>query len=92
MGLSPHKIPNGIISTAIFVTIGSPAKILVVVGSLNGLILPLSLGCVLLASRRKDIIGDYIHPSWMIWSGVLMVIFTGWMGFNSLSGILNLFK
>ncbi|GHS95267.1 membrane protein [Synergistales bacterium] len=81
-----------IISTAVFVTIGSPARILVVVGSLNGLILPLSLGCVLLAARRKDIIGDYIHPSWMIWTGVLMVIFTGWMGFNSLGGILNLFK
>jgi Mn2+/Fe2+ NRAMP family transporter len=81
-----------IVSTVIFVTIGSPAKILVVVGSLNGLILPLSLGCVLLAARRRDIIGDYRHPSWMILTGVLMVVFTGWMGFNSLGGILNLFK
>jgi Mn2+/Fe2+ NRAMP family transporter len=81
-----------IISTVIFVTVGSPAKILVVVGSLNGLILPLSLGCVLLASRRKDIIGEYGHPLWMIIAGCIMVFFTAWLGFRALGGIANLFK
>ena len=81
-----------IISTIIFVTIGSPAKILVVVGSLNGLILPLSLSCVLLASRRRDIIGEYKHPIWMIILGWLMVGFTAWLGIRSLGGIANLFK
>ncbi|MDR1472630.1 MAG: divalent metal cation transporter [Synergistaceae bacterium] len=81
-----------VISTAIFVTVGSPAKILVVVGSLNGLILPLSLASVLLASHRADIIGDYRHPLWMTVSGYIMVIFTSWLGLRALGGIADLFK
>lgn len=81
-----------IISTAIFVTIGSPAKILVVVGSLNGLILPLSLVSVLLATHRKDIVGDYKHPILLTVSGYIMVVFTAWMGVRSLGGIMKLFK
>ncbi len=81
-----------IISTAIFVTIGQPAKILIVVGSINGLILPLSLGSILLAAYRKDIIGDYKHPIWMTAFGYIMVAFTAWLGFKSLGGILKLFQ
>jgi Mn2+/Fe2+ NRAMP family transporter len=81
-----------VISTAVFVTVGNPAKILVVVGSINGLILPLSLACVLLASRRKDIIGEYQHPLWMITLGWCMAVFTAWLGVQSLRGIANLFK
>ncbi len=80
-----------IISTAVFVTIGSPAKILVVVGTLNGMILPLSLACVLLASRRKDIVGDYKHPMWLTICGYIMVIFTAWMGIRAFSNIATLF-
>lgn len=34
-------------------------------GTLNGLILPISLGLILLASRKTKIIGDYKHPVWM---------------------------
>jgi Mn2+/Fe2+ NRAMP family transporter len=81
-----------IISTIIFITVGSPARILIVVGALNGLILPLSLACVLLASRRKDIIGEYKHPTWLIVLGIAMALFTGWLGIRSLSGIVGLFK
>jgi Mn2+/Fe2+ NRAMP family transporter len=80
-----------IISTVIFITIGNPARILVVVGALNGLILPLSLFCVLLASHRKDIIGSYKHPVWMTLLGYIMVIFTAWLGFRALGGIVSLF-
>ncbi len=42
-----------IVSTLIFVTIGQPAKILVAVGSLNGLILPLALAMILLGAYKK---------------------------------------
>ena len=79
-----------VMSTAIFVIVGRPATILIIVGSLNGLILPLSLICVLLASHRKSIVGDYKHPLWMSIPGYIMVAFTAWMGTKALGGILKL--
>lgn len=51
-----------VVSTLAFVTIGQPAKILVLVGSLNGLILPIALGTLLVAAYKKNIVGDYKHP------------------------------
>ena len=50
-------------SSAIMAFIGQPATLLVLAGSLNGLILPITLGSMLLASRRKDIVGEYNHPT-----------------------------
>ena len=80
------------ISTAIFSTMGNPVKLLIVAGSLNGLILPISLGVMLLAAYRKDIIGsDYKHPIVLTVLGWIMVVFTAWMGFKSLTGIMKLF-
>ena len=60
--------------------IGQPATLLVLAGSLNGLILPITLGSMLLASRRKDIVGEYNHPTWLIVLGIITVILTayGW--------------
>ncbi len=63
-----------IISTAIFVSIGKPVKILILVGALNGLILPISLGVMLIAAYRPKIVGDYKHPMWMTIFGVAIVI------------------
>lgn len=80
------------ISTAIFTTIGNPVALLIVAGSLNGLILPVSLGVTLLAAYRKDIIGaDYHHPMALTILGWIMVAFTAWMGCKSLTGIMKLF-
>lgn len=79
-----------LMSTAIFVIVGRPATILIIVGSINGLILPLSLICVLLASHRKAIVGEYKHPLWMSIPGYIMVVFTAWMGTKALGGILKL--
>ena len=81
------------ISSAIFTTMGNPVKLLIVAGSLNGLILPISLGVMLLAAYRKDIIGDtYRHPVVLSVLGWIMVAFTAWMGFKSLTGIMKLFS
>lgn len=79
-------------STLVFITIGQPVKVLVLAGSLNGLILPVTLGAMLLASRRKDIVGDYKHPMWMIVFGVLAVAVTVYAGSISLKGIVALLK
>lgn len=73
-----------VISTLAFVTIGQPAKILVLVGSLNGLILPIALGTLLIAAYKKKIIGDYKHPLWLTVSGALVVIVMAIMGVYTL--------
>ncbi len=81
-----------IASTSILTLIGRPVKLLIVAGSLNGLILPLSLGCVLLAAYKKEVVKDYVHPMWMTALGWVIVVFTAWMGFNSFAGIVKLFQ
>lgn len=82
-----------VISTLVFVSIGQPAKILVLVGSLNGLILPISLGVMLVAAHRKKIVGDYKHPLWLTIFGIIIVIAMSIMGVNTLiNGIPQLFK
>ncbi|MEA4880098.1 MAG: NRAMP family divalent metal transporter [Synergistaceae bacterium] len=80
-----------IASTAILTIVGRPVVLLILAGSLNGLILPLSLGSVLLAAYNKKVVGDYRHPMWMTGLGWVMVVFTAWMGFNSFKGIMKLF-
>lgn len=81
------------VSTAIFSTLGSPVPLLIVAGSLNGLILPVSLGVMLLAAFNKKIVGaDYHHPKVLAALGWIMVVFTAWMGFKSLTGIAKLFS
>ena len=76
-----------VIYTAVFVTIGRPATILVLVGSLNGLILPLTLGVILLAAKNTKIIGDYKHPTWLLIFGVLAAATAAYAGWNSLKGM-----
>ncbi len=63
-----------VVSTAVFLVVGRPVKILVAVGAVNALVLPLSLGAMLLASRRRAIVGDYQHPAWLVWSGVVVAL------------------
>jgi len=80
------------VSTAIFSTMGNPVKLLIFAGSVNGLILPISLGTMLFAAHNKNIIGPtYKHPKVLTVLGWIMVLFTAWMGFKSFTGILKLF-
>jgi len=61
-----------------YLFLGRPVQLLVLAGGLNGLILPVTLGVVLLASRRRDLMGEYRHPAvlqamgWLAW-GVSVV-------------------
>jgi len=69
-----------------------PAVLLVLAGSVNGLILPITLLTILCASRRKDIVGDhYKHPAILIVLGVLVVLLTGYSGIKALPQILTIF-
>jgi len=60
-----------VFSTIIFVLIGKPVKTLVFVGMLNGFILPIALGIMLIASRKTRLMGNYKH------SLILQII--GWL-------------
>ena len=55
----------------VFLTVGRPAQLLVWAGGLNGLVLPLSLGVILVASRRVAIVGAYKHSTHMTIAGAL---------------------
>ncbi len=74
-----------VFSTCIYAFIGRPAKeILVMVGALNGLILPISLGLMLIAALRFKIVGNYKHPVWMSVIGWIVVMAMSWMGIKVL--------
>jgi len=82
-----------ILSTLVFVSIGKPVKILILVGALNGLILPVTLGIMLIAAYKKTIVGDYKHPLWMTIFGGLIVAVMSYMGvFTILNEIPKLFQ
>jgi Mn2+/Fe2+ NRAMP family transporter len=69
-----------VVSTVTFLLVGRPVKVLVAVGALNALILPLSLGAMLLASRRLSVVGAYRHPAWLIVSGGVVALAMAAMG------------
>lgn len=80
-----------VFSTLVFALVGNPVTVLVIVGSLNGLILPLTLGSILLAARNKKIVGtEYHHPTWLLVFGILAVLVTAYAGATSLKGIVAL--
>lgn len=63
-----------LVSSGFFMTAGMPpVGILITAGTLNGFILPVSLGVLLIAVTRKRIVGDYKHPVWMQVAGWVAV-------------------
>ena len=67
-------------STLVMVLVGNPAEVLILVGALNGLILPISLGIILIASRNRKIVGDYKHPIALIVLGVIVALAAAYLG------------
>jgi Mn2+/Fe2+ NRAMP family transporter len=68
------------VSTIVFAVVGRPVKTLILVGALNGLILPVSLGVMLVAARRRSIVGDYRHPAWLSVAGWIVAAAMAAMG------------
>ena len=81
-----------VISTIIFLLIGKPISLLIIAGAINGWILPITLGAILIASRKKSIVGDYKHPIWMLVFGIVAVIVTIITGVLSLQDLATLWK
>lgn len=60
-----------IVSAVVFLLLGNPVRLLVFAGTVNGFILPIGLSLVLIASRKRSLMKDYVHPL------ILQVL--GWM-------------
>jgi Mn2+/Fe2+ NRAMP family transporter len=54
-----------LLSAVLFLWIGKPVNVLVVVGALNGFILPFSLGLILLISKKMRTTNSYHQPVWL---------------------------
>lgn len=72
------------VSTLIMLLLGQPATLLVLAGALNGLILPITLGICLIASKKKSIMGEsYKHPTWLLILGILVVVISAYLGITT---------
>jgi Mn2+/Fe2+ NRAMP family transporter len=67
-----------LISTVVFLLWGKPVFILVIVGTLNGFILPFSLGLMLWVMMKRKL-DHYKHPAWLSLSGWIVVVVMLWM-------------
>ncbi|PTX18380.1 Mn2+/Fe2+ NRAMP family transporter [Pontibacter mucosus] len=82
-----------LVSTAIFVTIGQPVRLLILAGALNGLILPLTLAVILVAAYKPGIMGAYRHPPLLTVFGVLVVLVMAYLsGYTLLQQLPKLFS
>jgi Mn2+/Fe2+ NRAMP family transporter len=77
-GWERHRAPLTIafigISAGVFLFVGRPVRVLILVGALNALILPLSLGAMLLASRRPALLNGYRHSTVLAAAGGLVAL------------------
>ena len=80
-----------VVSTLILIFLGKPAKLLVLAGSLNGLILPITLAITLIASKKQDIVGKYKHSNVLFFLGWIVVLVAAYIGVKSLSKLTELF-
>ena len=78
-----------VLSTAVYLVLGTtPVTLLVFAGAFNGLILPIGFTLVLwVAWRRRDLLGGYRYPAWLLAIGVLAWLLTLYLGWQSLSGL-----
>lgn len=76
-----------ITSAFIFYGIGRPVQVLVVVGTLNGFILPVALALMLLAVHKKALMKEYRYPLWLQAIGWLVVLVMSWMVVKTIAGL-----
>jgi Mn2+/Fe2+ NRAMP family transporter len=68
------------LSAAVFLFVGRPVRVLILVGALNALILPLSLGAMLVASRRPALLGGYRHSPLLVAAGGVVALVMAILG------------
>lgn len=71
----------------------APQTLLIFAGAFNGLILPVGLTVLLwVAWRRKDLMGGYQYPKFLLLIGVAAWLLTIFLGWNSLAGLAALWN
>jgi Mn2+/Fe2+ NRAMP family transporter len=80
------------VSTVVFTFIGqAPATLLIMAGAVNGLILPVGFAFIIwVAWRRRDLLGGYVYPKWLLGIGVAAWLLTLFLGYQSLGGLSQL--
>ncbi|PRX44283.1 Mn2+/Fe2+ NRAMP family transporter [Prauserella shujinwangii] len=79
--------------TAFLLLEQAPTTLLILAGALNGLILPVGFGVLLwVAARRADLLGGYRYPRWLLAVGSAAWLLTVYLGWKSLSGIVELWS
>ncbi len=73
-------------SAIVFLAVGRPISVLIVVGAINGFILPFALALILLAARKPRLVGHYKHPGWMQISGWVVIILLTWITVKTILG------
>ncbi len=77
------------VSCVIFILIGKPVKVLLTVGAINGFILPIALGVMLVAAYRNKIIASYKQPLWLTITGWAVVLTMVWMSYGTILQMIN---
>ncbi|OQY92501.1 MAG: hypothetical protein B6D37_14505 [Sphingobacteriales bacterium UTBCD1] len=72
-----------ILATLSFIIIGNPVKQLVVAGAINGIILPLALIIILVASVKTSLMKTYKHPVWLQVFGWIVAAVLTWMSYKT---------
>jgi Mn2+/Fe2+ NRAMP family transporter len=82
------------VSAVIYLILGAaPVTLLVFAGAFNGLILPIGFTVVLwVAWRRRDLLGGYRYPRWLLGIGVLAWLLTLYLGYAALGGLATLWS
>ena len=79
-------------STLVMTVLGGAKRMVILAGAVNGLILPISLACILLASRKKAVVGEnYKHPLPLQILGWIVVAFAAYLAITALPNLRNLF-
>lgn len=83
-----------VVCTGLFLVMNkAPQQLLIFAGAFNGLILPVGFAIVLwTAWRRRDLLNGYKYPAWLLIVGVLTWVLSIYLGWNSLSGLAELWN
>ncbi len=81
-----------VFSTCVAATVGQAAKLAILAGAVNGLILPISLGCMMIGANMKKVVKEYKHPLWMQIAGWAVVCISGYLAATALPNLAKLFQ
>jgi len=71
-------------ATVAFIMVGKPGKLMVFAGTVNGVVLPVSLIIILIAGLRTKLMGNYRNPLWLTVIGWMAAALLGTMSIKML--------